>query len=135
EDFLQIAFGQRPSPEPRRGSLRARTHATLAIDAQAFGDVAAQAEQLHRHAVLHDDGDRGFEPALLALRSPRQAVLEATWLVRLQGFADRREDTCGVLRRQVLRCDRERALESILLAAVKGFEVGRPNHLMGPKIP
>src|SRR5262249_60437060 len=97
-------------------------HPTSGVHAKPLGDAGAQAEQLHRPAVLHDDGDRGFEPALLALRSPRQAVLEATWLVRLQGFADRREDTCGVLRRKVLRCDRERALESVLLAAVQGFE-------------
>src|SRR5262249_19690738 len=70
EEFLQIAFGQRPFAESRKRFLLARTHTNLAIDAQAFGDVAAQAEQLHRHAVLHDDGDRGFEPALLALNVP-----------------------------------------------------------------
>ena len=57
EEFLQIAFGERPFAEPRERFLLARTHTNLAIDAQAFGHIATHAEKLHRRAVLHDDGD------------------------------------------------------------------------------
>jgi hypothetical protein len=77
--------------------LLARAHANLAIDAQAFGHISAHAEHLHGLAVLDDDSDQRFKPALFALRQSRQTILQATWLLCLQTFADRRENTCRVL--------------------------------------
>ena len=106
EVFLQIAFRQCAFAQARKRFLLARTHADLAIDAQAFGHISTQAEHLHSRAVLDDDGDQRFEPTLLAPRSTRQAVLQAARLARLQALADRGENACRVLRRKVLRGDR-----------------------------
>src|SRR4029453_2361407 len=92
EVFLQIAFRQRAFAQARERFLLARTHANLAIDAQAFGHISTEAEHLHSRAVLDDDGDQRFEPALLVLCSPRQAILQAARLVRLQALADRGEN-------------------------------------------
>jgi hypothetical protein len=135
EEFLQVAFGQRPFAQPRDRLLLARTHADLAIDPQSLGHVPAQAEHLHGRAVLDDDGRRDLEPAFLASRRRGQAIFEAAWRERAHAFLDRRNDARLVLRMQVVGAERKRAVEAVVRTPVPAFEAGRPGHAAARDVP
>ena len=78
EQFLQIGLGQRLFAEPRERFLLFGAGAQFAQQFLPVGDVAANAEQARRLAVLAvDDGRDRLQPAVFLVGARREPV--CTW--------------------------------------------------------